>query len=133
MIKKIIYVISIFSLVFLTFLTVQMLPIVLKAKWQGILFLISQLLLLLFELIVFIKNKNLIKTAWSYNVFVIAASMYLSIVYYKIYSYKLILSSNYVDINYCKDNYLILTSVFILIIVNLIFIINDKKKYNKTF
>lgn len=128
MIKKIIYVISIFSLVFLTFLTVQMLPIVLKAKWQGILFLISQLLLLLFELVVFIKNKNLIKCAWSYNIFIVAASMYLGIVYYRIYSYKLILSSNYIDINYCKDNYLILTSVFLLIVINLIFIVKDKKK-----
>lgn len=129
MIKKIIYSISIISLVLLTILTVEMLPLIFQSNWQGIIYLISVILILLFELFMLFSNKKALKKCVSYNIFIILVTMYVSIVYYKIFSTSLNSLFIYdIDISYCKDNYLLLSLALSLIIFNLILLIFDTKK-----
>lgn len=129
MIKKIIYSISLISLVFLTFLTVEMLPLIFKSNWQGIMYLVSVILILIFELYMLFNNKKALKKCLSYNTFIILVTMYVSIVYYKIFSNTVNSLFLYdIDISYCKDNYLYLSFVLCLIIFNLILLVFDTKK-----
>lgn len=130
-IKKSIYIVSIASLIFLTFLTIEMLPLIFQSTWQGTFFLVAVILLLLIELIALIKEKNLIKESWSYNIFLIAITLYLTIIYYRIYSNNSFNDLIYtIDIKYCKQNYLILALTCLFIICNLVLIIKDNKKEN---
>jgi hypothetical protein len=124
MIKRMIYWISFISFCFFTFLTVEMLPIILKSNWQGNMFLICFFILLILELIFLIKEVNLIKESWSYNSFITIITMYLSIIYYKIYSISLY---GDIDISYCKQNYLILSIALVTIIIHLLFLKKECK------
>lgn len=129
MIKKIIYSISLISLVFLTFLTVEMLPLIFRSNWQGIMYLVSVVLILIFELYMLFNNKKALKKCLSYNTFIILVTMYVSIVYYKIFSNTVNSLFLYdIDISYCKDNYLYLSFALCLIIFNLILLVFDTKK-----
>lgn len=130
MIKKTIYLISIISLVILTKLTVEMLPLIYQSNWQGILYLVSVALILLFELFMLFNNKKLLKNYISYNLFIILVAMYVGVVYYKIFTASLNSLFIYdIDISYCKDNYLLLGLTLSLIVFNLaLSIFNAKKK-----
>lgn len=128
MIKKIIYAISIISLVILTILTIEMLPLIYQSNWQGILYLISVLLVLIFELGMLFFNKKALKKCVSYNTFLILVTMYVGIIYYKIFSTSLNSFLYNIDITYCKENYLLLSFAFSLIIFNLILLVCDTRK-----
>ena len=67
MIKNIIYWISILSFCFITYLIVQMLPIIVQSGWQGRVFIISTLLLFIVELIALLF-KIPITEFYSYNI-----------------------------------------------------------------
>ena len=127
MIKNIIYSISILSLCFITYLSVQMLPIIVQSGWQGNIFIISTLLLFITELFTLISKVSP-KELYSYNIFIIILAMYLSLVYYKIYSINPTSTSLYydVDINFCKNNYLTISIAFFMTICHLYFLRKDK-------
>ena len=132
MFQRIIYTISIISLVLLTMITIEMIPLIYQTGWQGIIFLILVLLVLIFELVVLFRNKRVVKKAISYNVFLILITMYLGIMYYKIYALNLDLTFLYdIDINYCKDNYLLLSLALILVIFNLLIMNIDFRRKEK--
>lgn len=130
-IKKIIYVISIISLVILTILTIEMLPFIYQSNWQGILYLTSVLLVLIFELGMLFFNKKVLKKSVSYNAFLILVTMYVGIIYYKIFSTSLDSFLYNIDITYFKENYLLLSFAFCLIIFNFIYFLFDVKKERK--
>ncbi len=127
MIKNIIYSISILSLCFITYLSVQMLPIIVQSGWQGNIFIISTLLLFIAELFTLISKVSP-KELYSYNIFIIILAMYLSLVYYKIYSINPTSTSLYydVDISFCKNNYLTISIAFFMTICHLYFLRKDK-------
>ncbi len=132
MIKKAIYFISIISISFLTFLVLEMMPLIFESNWQGKFFLFTIILFIIVELYLVIKEKSLVKKSWSYNIFLILATMYVSLIYYKIYSITPQTSSIYeINITYCKNNYLILGIIFIFIIIN-IFVIKSVNKEEKS-
>lgn len=128
MIKNIIYAISIISLCFITYLFVQMLPIIVQSGWQGIIFFFSTILLLITELIILL-DKNQVKEFYSYNIFIILLAMYLSLIYYKIYSINPTSISLYynIDIKFCQRNYLIITIAFIMTICHVYLLRKEKK------
>ena len=129
MIKKVIYAISIISLVLLTVLTIEMIPLIYQAKWQGIVYFISVLSVLIFELIALLTKKNLAKNYVCYNLFLILTAMYVGIIYYRIYSINFSSSLTYgVDINYCKNNYLLISVMLFLVVVNLLSSITDSNE-----
>ena len=127
MIKNIIYSISILSLCFITYLSVQMLPIIVQSGWQGNIFIISTLLLFIAELFTLISKVSP-KEIYSYNIFIIILAMYLSLVYYKIYSINPTSTSLYydVDISFCKNNYLTISIAFFMTICHLYLLRKDK-------
>ena len=127
MIKNIIYSISILSLCFITYLSVQMLPIIIQSGWQGNIFIISTLLLFIAELFTLISKVSP-KELYSYNIFIIILAMYLSLVYYKIYSINPTSTSLYydVDISFCKNNYLTISIAFFMTICHLYLLRKDK-------
>ena len=127
MIKNIIYSISILSLCFITYLSVQLLPIIVQSGWQGNIFIISTLLLFIAELFTLISKVSP-KELYSYNIFIIILAMYLSLVYYKIYSIKPTTTSLYydVDISFCKNNYLTISIAFFMTICHLYLLRKDK-------
>lgn len=127
MIKNIIYSISILSLCFITYLSVQMLPIIVQSGWQGNIFIISTLLLFIAELFTLISKVSP-KELYSYNIFIIILAMYLSLVYYKIYSINPTSTSLYydVDISFCKNNYLTISIAFFMTICHLYLLRKDK-------
>ncbi len=127
MIKNIIYSISILSLCFITYLSVQMLPIIVQSGWQGNIFIISTLLLFITELFTLISKVSP-KELYSYNIFIIILAMYLSLVYYKIYSINPTSTSLYydVDISFCKNNYLTISIAFFMTICHLYLLRKDK-------
>lgn len=127
MIKNIIYSISILSLCFITYLSVQMLPIIVQSGWQGNIFIISTLLLFIAELFTLISKVSP-KELYSYNIFIIILEMYLSLVYYKIYSINPTSTSLYydVDISFCKNNYLTISIAFFMTICHLYLLRKDK-------
>lgn len=127
MIKNIIYSISILSLCFITYLSVQMLPIIVQSGWQGNIFIISTLLLFIAELFTLISKVSP-KKLYSYNIFIIILAMYLSLVYYKIYSINPTSTSLYydVDISFCKNNYLTISIAFFMTICHLYLLRKDK-------
>lgn len=127
MIKNIIYSISILSLCFITYLSVQMLPIIAQSGWQGNIFIISTLLLFIAELFILISKVSP-KELYSYNIFIIILAMYLSLVYYKIYSINPTSTSLYydVDISFCKNNYLTISIAFFMTICHLYLLRKDK-------
>jgi len=127
MIKNIIYSISILSLCFITYLSVQMLPIIVQSGWQGNIFIISTLLLFIAELFTLISKVSP-KELYSYNIFIIILAMYLSLVYYKIYSINPTSTSLYydVDISFCKNNYLTISISFFMTICHLYLLRKDK-------
>ena len=127
MIKNIIYWISIFSFCFITYLIVQMLPIIVQSGWQGRVFIISTLLLFIVELIALLF-KIPITEFYSYNIFIIILAMYLSLVYYKIYSINPSSVSLYydIDIRFCQYNYFIISMAFLMSICHFYFLRKDK-------
>ena len=127
MIKNIIYWISILSFCFITYLIVQMLPIIVQSGWQGRVFIISTLLLFIVELIALLF-KIPITEFYSYNIFIIILAMYLSLVYYKIYSINPSSVSLYydIDIRFCQYNYFIISMAFLMSICHFYFLRKDK-------
>lgn len=127
MIKNIVYWISILSFCFITYLIVQMLPIIVQSGWQGRVFIISTLLLFIVELIALLF-KIPITEFYSYNIFIIILAMYLSLVYYKIYSINPSSVSLYydIDIRFCQYNYFIISMAFLMSICHFYFLRKDK-------
>ncbi len=117
MIKKIIFYVSIISLILLSFLTIEMLPFIYESNWQGILFLLLVLCTFVFELTFFITNKENIKESILNNISIIVATMYVSFIYYNIYTSNTILYT--ISMKYLKDNYFILSLVFMFIILSM--------------
>lgn len=127
MIKKIVFYISIISFVLLAILVFEMLPFIYESGFCGILFLIFIIITFICELFMLIFNKRLIKKSFLNNIFIIIAVMYVSFLYYNIYSS----SNNLYDasINYLKNNYFVLSMLFLFIILDMIInLVYDKKK-----
>ena len=127
MIKKIIYALSILCLVILTIITKDMLPLIFRTKYAGIMFLVFIVLMLISELYALLKYKKALKKNISYNFFVVLATMYVVIVYYRIYSFDANVLYNF-DLKYLRFNYIVLSVALIMIMVDLYLGIKDYKQ-----
>ena len=118
MLKRIIYTLSIVCLILLTIITKDMLPYIFKSKICGILYLSFTILLLVCELYALIKYKNVLKKSISYNSFLVVTTMYILIIYYRIYSINSSLDYT-MNLKYLKINYLLLSFALLIIIGDL--------------
>lgn len=120
MINKVIYYLRIVSFLLYLIITIFLLPFVFECGKIGIFFLVSLFLFIAITLFsMFSKKKIYIKTK-SYNLIIIALTLYLGIVYYRILlDERLKLSGLYtVSLDYCKMNFILLGLVMIGIILN---------------
>lgn len=127
MLKKIVYTLSIICLIILTIITKNMIPLIFKSKIYGIIYLLFIITLLICELFALIKFKNVLKKNFSYNLFLILITTYISIIYYKIYSINSSVIYN-LDIKYLGYNYLFLSLIVLIVLIDLYLGINDYKK-----
>lgn len=124
MIKKILYTLSIICLVILTIVTKNMLPLIFKTRYSGVIYLFFILMLLICELFALIKYKKVIKKDVSYNSFLIITTLYILIVYYRIYSINT--SFNYyMELKSLRFNYILLSFALFVIIFDLYLSIKD--------
>lgn len=101
-------------------LVIQMLPLIFKSSWQGIVFICMLTLFLIVRLYFYLpKNRGLTKMAM-YNILIIVITLYFFIIYYRIFSaidFKRYLLSE-VSIEYCKTNFIILSCALFGVIGN---------------
>lgn len=129
LINKIIYNISIISIIVLCYMTVEVMPFIFKSGVQGIIYLIFLFIFLISELIIYIYNKRIIKKSITYNFFIFAITTYVSILYYKIYTEEVVkYMLNSVSIKYLQDNFLLLSCALLFIILYLYMLVYEKKK-----
>ncbi len=127
MIKRVIFYISIISFILLPFLIFEMLPFIYEANWQGILFLIFIIITFICEIVMLIINKSIITNSLLSNISIVVATIYISFLYYNIYSSNGTLYG--VSVDYFKNNYFLLSMIFIFIIFDMIInYIYDKKE-----
>ena len=102
-----------------------MLPLIFRVK-TGIIFLVFVVLLLISELYSLIRYKKVVKKSISYNSFLIFTTMYILLIYYRIYSIDGI---NYItDYTYLKFNYLLFSLALVFILIDLYIGISEYKK-----
>ena len=102
MIKRVIFYISIISFILLPFLIFEMLPFIYEANWQGILFLIFIIITFICEIVMLIINKSIITNSLLSNISIVVATIYISFLYYNIYSSNGTLYG--VSVDYFKNN-----------------------------
>lgn len=113
------------SLFLFNCLILSMLPFIFESNWQGVLFLVTYLVLLVMELF-FLLNKNYFdKYIFIHQLFVILIMMYFGVFYYKIYS----IGRNNIDISYLQINYLYMSILLVIASFILIFYKKFKKMY----
>lgn len=118
MIKKIIFYISIISFILLPFLIFEMLPFVYESGLQGILFLMFIIITFICEIVMLIINKSIVRNSLLSNISIIVATIYISFLYYNIYNSDGTLYG--VSVEYFKNNYFLLSMIFVFIIFDMI-------------
>lgn len=127
MIKNVIFYISIISFILLPFLIFEMLPFIFESGFQGILFLIFIIITFVCEIVMLIINKSIVKNSLLSNISIIVATIYISFLYYNIYNSNGTLYG--VSVDYFKNNYFLLSMIFIFIIFDMIInYVCDRKK-----
>ncbi len=102
------------------FLVIQLLPLIFKSSWQGIIFIVTLTIFLMVRLYFYLpENRGLTKMAM-YNVLILVITLYFFIIYYRIFDaidFKRYLLSE-VSIEYCKTNFIILSCALFGVIGN---------------
>lgn len=118
MIKKVIFYISIISFILLPFLIFEMLPFVYESGFQGILFLMFIIITFICEIVMLIINKSIVINSLLSNISIVVATIYISLLYYNIYNSDGTLYG--VSVEYFKNNYFLLSMIFVFIIFDMI-------------
>ena len=129
MIKNIIYYLSITSFILIAFLTLELEPIIFSTGANGIIFLVSEVFFMLVELYFLINHKGTVKKSWLYNLFVILSVLYLSFIYYKLYSEGF--SIYEINLDYCKINMLFLALLYVSNVIHILCVNKGVKKHKK--
>ncbi len=110
-------------------MVIFLLPYILKSSWQGIFFLMMVLAFIGISLFIFLTKKSFVEKTNSYNIFTIALTFYLGIIFTRIALVKLSSSILYdVSIVYCKNNFFLLSVTMICVILNTIVLAMTEKK-----
>lgn len=129
MIKNIIFYISIASFILISFLTLQLEPIIFSTGINGMLFIISETFFMIVQLYFLVKHKGIVKQSWIYNLFIIISVLYLSFIYYRLYTKGF--SIYEINLDYCKVNMLFLAALFTANVIHILCVNNYVKKPKK--
>ena len=122
MIIKSIYYIRLVSFIIYLILAILLLPSVFKGEMEGFFFLLVLFLYIIINIFSILTRKKIYQRTISYNMVMIALTIYLLIVYLRTVSdARLVATGLYtLNTNYCKMNFIILGLVMIGIMLNTI-------------
>lgn len=122
MISKSIYYIRLVSFIIYLILAILLLPSVFKGGMEGFFFLLVLFLYIIINIFSILTRKKIYQRTISYNMVMIALTIYLLIVYLRTVSdARLVATGLYtLNTNYCKMNFIILGLVMIGIMLNTI-------------
>lgn len=122
MIDKVIYYLRFIFFILYLIITILLLPFVFKTGRIGIFFLVTLFLFIAMTLFSILSKKEIYLKTKSYNLVIIALTIYISIVYYRVsLDERLRLTGLYtVSLDYCKLNFILLGLVMIGICLNTI-------------
>lgn len=122
MISKSIYYIRLVSFIIYLILAILLLPSVFKGEIEGLFFLLVLFLYIVINIFSILTRKKIYQRTISYNMVMIALTIYLLIVYLRTVSdARLVATGLYtLNNNYCKMNFVLLGLVMIGIMLNTI-------------
>ncbi len=132
-VKKIpyfLYLLRVVLVVFYLLFLIMLVPNILSASWQGILFLFTSLALVGVTLFSFLSKSKRYQDAIAYNIIYIALVGYIFLIWSKVFlDARVQLPSLYqFNMTYFEMNYLLLSIVNVGIILNTLFIYYEEKK-----
>ncbi len=123
MLKKVLYYLDIISLLAIAYLTIEQISFIFQSKMQGALYITTLIVLLVVKIYLLVRYKD--NDNYLSKVFVILAAIYLSFIYYKIYS--LSLNKFSISVDYCMNNYLLLSLIYVVTIIQMLYRKKEKK------
>lgn len=117
--NKILYYMGLISEVLFLLMVLFLLPYILRSSWKGIFFLIMVLIFIGISLFIFLSRRNFAKESKAYNIFTIALTFYLGIIFTRIMLVKLSSSILYaISITYCENNFFLLAITMLCVTLN---------------
>lgn len=122
MISKSIYYIRLVSFIIYLILAILLLPSVFKGEIEGFFFLLVLFLYIVINIFSILTRKKIYQRTISYNMVMIALTIYLLIVYLRTVSDERLVATGLYTLNnnYCKMNFVLLGLVMIGIMLNTI-------------
>ncbi len=123
MLKKVVYYLRIFSVIFFVIFICFLLNVIFDCGFSGISFLIMSLLFILINIFTVLSNKKIYKELISYNLISFTLTFYLGIIAIRLYfNYKASNTFYMINYDYFKTNFVIIDLVILGIILNTFFI-----------
>ena len=118
--KKILYYIGQLCILVILLLTIELLPLIFKSSWQGVLLIIALTIFLMVRLYFYLPGNQQLTKMPIYNILIIIITLYFLIIYFRIFiaiDFKRYLL-NEISIEYCKTNFLILSCSLSGVVIN---------------
>ena len=118
--KKTLYYIGQICILVILWLIIQLLPLILKSSWQGVLLITTLTIFLMVRLYFYLPENQELTKMPIYNILIIFITLYFLLIYFRIFiaiDFKRYLL-NTVSIKYCKTNFLILSCSLIGVVLN---------------
>lgn len=119
MINKVTYYLRMIFLTLYLILAIYLVPIILKCDKEGCFFLVTLFLFIAMNLFSMLSKKQIYINTKSYNIVIIALSIYMEIICYRtLFDSRLLTGMYTISFKYCKVNFVLLGLVMIGIILN---------------
>ena len=119
-IKKVLYYIGQICILVILLFTIELLPLILKSSWQGVLLITTLTIFLMVRLYFYLPGNQQLTKMPIYNILIIIITLYFLIIYFRIFiaiDFKRYLL-NEISIEYCKTNFLILSCSLSGVVIN---------------
>ena len=119
-IKKVLYYIGQICILIILWLIIELLPLVLKSSWQGVLLITALTIFLMVRLYFYLPGNQQLTKMPIYNILIIIITLYFLIIYFRIFiaiDFKRYLLND-ISIEYCKTNFLILSCSLFGVVIN---------------
>ena len=120
---------SLISEVLFLIMVCLLLPLILKSEFPGLLFLVTVLIFIGLRLFMIITKNSIVQEVKIYNILTITLTFYLGIIFTRIMLVYFQSSALYeLSMDYCRNNFFLLSLTMICMILNTIILIFTKEK-----
>jgi len=127
--NKVLYYMSLISEVLFLIIVCLLLPLILKSEFPGLLFLVTVLIFIGLRLFMIITKNSIVQEVKIYNILTITLTFYLGIIFTRIMLVYFQSSALYeLSMDYCRNNFFLLSLTMICMILNTIILIFTKEK-----